>query len=124
MSYSPKLGSAFNKTRLRDPEHPTTCSGMCSVCGECPGLCEIGLAAVRGADTVYPTAGGIYQYGSEKDYPVEQSLSILRKDLILRQRIISLSVTLHCMGQPAVKHLLMVSPENVFVSEILVQRLL
>ena len=52
MSYSPKLGSAFNKTRLRDPEHPTTCSGMCSVCGECPGLCEIGLAAVRGADTV------------------------------------------------------------------------
>ena len=22
MSYSPKLGSAFNKTRLRDPEHP------------------------------------------------------------------------------------------------------
>ena len=44
MSYSPKLGSAFNKTRLRDPEHPTTCSGMCSVCGECPGLCEIGLA--------------------------------------------------------------------------------
>lgn len=43
MSYSPKLGSAFNKTRLRDPEHPTTCSGMCSVCGECPGLCEIGL---------------------------------------------------------------------------------
>ena len=47
MSYSPKLGSAFNKTRLRDPEHPTTCSGMCSVCGECPGLCEIGLAAVR-----------------------------------------------------------------------------
>lgn len=73
MSYSPKLGSAFNKTRLRDPEHPTTCSGMCSVCGECPGLCEIGLAAVRGADTVYPTAGGIYQYGSEKDYPVDLS---------------------------------------------------
>ena len=53
MSYSPKLGSAFNKTRLRDPEHPTTCSGMCSVCGECPGLCEIGLAAVRGAGS-YP----------------------------------------------------------------------
>ena len=73
MSYSPKLGSAFNKTRLRDPEHPTPCSGMCSVCGECPGLCEIGLAAVRGADTVYPTAGGVYQYGSEKEYPVDLS---------------------------------------------------
>ena len=73
MSYSPMLGSAFNKTRLRDPDHPTHCSGMCSVCGECPGLCEIGLAAVRGADTVYPTAGGVYQYGSEKQYPVDLS---------------------------------------------------
>ena len=73
MSYSPKLGSAFNKTRLRDREHPAPCSGMCSVCGDCPGLCEIGLAAVRGADTVYPTAGGNFQYGSEKIYPVDYS---------------------------------------------------
>ncbi len=73
MSYSPKLGSAFNRTRLRDAEHPTPCSGMCSVCGDCPGLCEIGLAAVRGADTVYPTAGGNMQYASEKVYPVDLS---------------------------------------------------
>ena len=59
MSYSPLLGSSFNRTKLRDPQHVSTFSGMCSMCtADCVGTCEIGISAVRGADAVYPTTTG------------------------------------------------------------------
>ena len=73
MSYSPALSSAFNDTRLRS-KHLSPLSGMCSFCTEeCPGTCEIALAAVLGKQTVYPTNTGNNQVASEKDYPVDFS---------------------------------------------------
>ena len=74
MSYSPDLASAFNRTRLRDPAHPSPVSGMCSMCtADCIGSCEIGLSAVRGKDAVYPNTTGENQVASEKNYPVDYS---------------------------------------------------
>ncbi|SHJ07226.1 glutamate synthase (NADPH) GltB2 subunit [Dethiosulfatibacter aminovorans DSM 17477] len=73
MTYSPSLSSAFNKTNNRSSKHSPQ-SGMCSLCTEeCTGTCEIGLAAVLGARTVYPTTTGTNQVASEKDYPVDYS---------------------------------------------------
>jgi len=47
---------------------------MCSFCTEeCEGTCEIALAAVLGAQTVYPTNTGANQIASEKDYPIDLS---------------------------------------------------
>ena len=74
MSYSPLLGSAFNRTKLRDPAHGCSFSGMCSMCtADCVGTCEIGISAVRGADAVYPTTTGDNQVASEKAYPIDYS---------------------------------------------------
>lgn len=73
MTYSPKLASAFTDTSLRS-RHVSPQSGMCSLCTEeCDGTCEIALAAVLGARTVYPTTTGQNQVGSEKDYPIDFS---------------------------------------------------
>ena len=73
MSYSPKLSSAFNYTSNRS-KHISPQSGMCSFCTEeCDGTCEIALAAVLGAQTVYPTNTGANQIASEKDYPIDFS---------------------------------------------------
>ena len=73
MTYSPKLSSAFNDTHNRS-SHISPQSGMCSFCTEeCVGTCEIALAAVLGAQTVYPTNTGANQIASEKDYPVDFS---------------------------------------------------
>lgn len=47
---------------------------MCSFCTEdCVGTCELALAAVLGAQTVYPTTTGANQVASEKDYPIDFS---------------------------------------------------
>ena len=74
MSYSPLLGSAFNRTHLRDAAHVSSCSGMCSMCtADCVGTCEIGISALRGADAVYPTTTGENQVASEKQYPIDYS---------------------------------------------------
>jgi len=73
MTYSPRLSSAFNDTRNRST-HISPQSGMCSFCTEeCDGTCEIAVAAVLGAQTVYPTNTGTNQIASEKDYPVDFS---------------------------------------------------
>ncbi len=73
MSYSPDLSSAFNDTSMRS-RHLSPLSGMCSFCTqECPGTCEIALAAVLGKQTVYPTNTGNNQVASEKDYPIDFS---------------------------------------------------
>lgn len=73
MTYSPRLSSAFNNTKNRsDILSPQ--SGMCSLCTEdCVGTCELGLAAILGAQTVYPTTTGSNQVASEKDYPIDYS---------------------------------------------------
>lgn len=73
MSYSPTLSSGFttgrNSSRFISP-----ISGMCSLCSsDCNGTCEIALAAVLGARTVYPITTGSNQIASEKDYPVDYS---------------------------------------------------
>ncbi len=73
MSYSPSLSSGFtagrNSSRFVSPQ-----SGMCSFCSEdCNGTCEIALAAVLGARTVYPITTGSNQIASEKDYPLDYS---------------------------------------------------
>ena len=73
MTYQPKLSSAFNDTYLRS-RHISPQSGMCSFCTEeCEGTCEIALASVLGAQTVYPTNTGSNQVASEKDYPIDFS---------------------------------------------------
>ena len=73
MSYSPKLSSAFNDTRMRS-DHITPCAGMCSLCtADCVGTCEIGLSAVLGKSVVYPTNTGDNQVAGEKDYPIDYS---------------------------------------------------
>ncbi len=73
MSYSPNLHSGFANTKNRSP-YQTSTSGMCSMCVEgCASPCEIGLAAVLGAQTVYPTTTGANQIASEKIYPLDYS---------------------------------------------------
>ncbi|NLT58869.1 MAG: FMN-binding glutamate synthase family protein [Clostridiales bacterium] len=67
------MNSAFGNTRNRSP-YLAASSGMCSLCAEdCDSLCELGLAAVRGAQTVYPTTTGANQVASEKQYPLDFS---------------------------------------------------
>lgn len=71
MTYSSKLSSAFNDTKNRSSILSPQ-SGMCSLCTEeCIGTCELGLSAVLGAQTVYPTNTGTNQVASEKEYPVD-----------------------------------------------------
>lgn len=73
MSYQPPLSSSFNNTKNRGA-HLSPQSGMCAFCTEdCAGTCEIALAAVLGAQTVYPTTTGANQIASEKDYPIDFS---------------------------------------------------
>lgn len=73
MSYQPSLSSAFNNTKNRS-QFLSPQSGMCSFCTEdCAGICELALAAVLGAQTVYPTTTGANQVASEKDYPIDYS---------------------------------------------------
>lgn len=74
MSYSGNLGSALTNTRLRAPHAITHTSGMCAVCTtDCPGTCEIGYSAVRGPEATYPFSTDIYQFASEKKYPIDFS---------------------------------------------------
>lgn len=75
MSYSPTLGSVFNRTKML---RSVPClfffrhvRPMCTA--DCIGSCEIGLSAVRGMETVYPTTTGENQIASEKVYPVDYS---------------------------------------------------
>lgn len=74
MSHSPKLSSLFNNTKLRTPNDISDLSGKCSVCSDkCPGLCEIGLSAVRGIEAAYPFGTANNQFASEKVYPFDFS---------------------------------------------------
>ncbi len=74
MSYSPKLSTSFNKTKLRTENNICELSGMCSTCtNNCTGLCEIGLSAVRGLEATYPRNTTTQQFASEKNYPFDYS---------------------------------------------------
>ena len=74
MSYSPKLSTTFNETRLRTEQNICELSGMCSTCSDrCTGLCEIGLSAVRGFEAAYPFNTTTQQFASEKNYPFDYS---------------------------------------------------
>lgn len=74
MSYSPYLSSPVTNTKMRNRNHVTDISGMCSVCtSDCIGSCEIGLSAIRGAEAILPFAADINQFASEKKYPLDFS---------------------------------------------------
>lgn len=74
MSYSPKLATTFNETKLRTQQNTSPLSGMCSTCSDqCSGLCEIGLSAVRGFEASYPCNTNTHQFASEKIYPFDYS---------------------------------------------------
>lgn len=73
MSFHPGIASSFNETKTRSRSLSPQ-SGMCAFCdADCPGTCEIGLSAVLGAQSVYPTTTGNNQIASEKDYPLDYS---------------------------------------------------
>ena len=73
MTYTPPLSSGFTGARNRSP-FLSPQSGMCSFCTEeCNGTCELALAAVLGAQTVYPTTTGSNQIAGEKDYGLDWS---------------------------------------------------
>ncbi|MDO4834731.1 MAG: glutamate synthase-related protein [Bacillota bacterium] len=73
MTYSPGLTSGYARTAMRS-KYTSPQSGMCSMCTmDCQNQCEIGMAAVLGPQTVYPTTTGNNQIASEKDYPVNYS---------------------------------------------------
>ncbi len=73
MSYSLPLSSGYTGARNRS-QFITPASGMCSFCTEeCAGTCEIALASVLGAQTVYPTTTGNNQIAGEKEYPLDWS---------------------------------------------------
>jgi len=73
MSYSPGQTCGFANTVNRS-KFLASSTGMCSMCVEgCASPCDIGLAAVLGARTVYPTTTGANQIASEKVYPLDYS---------------------------------------------------
>lgn len=59
---------------MRNQNHVTDISGMCSVCtSDCVGPCEIGLSAIRGSEAMLPFAADTNQFASEKRYPIDFS---------------------------------------------------
>ena len=75
MSFSKGINaSGATGTKNRTPNSISPFSGMCTVCIEgCPGLCEVGRAAFRGKETIYPQPFGTTTSASGKDYPVDYS---------------------------------------------------
>ena len=75
MSFSKGINaSGATGTKNRTPNSISPFSGLCTVCIDgCPGLCEVGKAAFRGRETIYPQPFGTTTSASEKDYPVDYS---------------------------------------------------
>ncbi len=74
MTYGSPLGSPTTNTHMKSPGHLATVSGMCAACtADCPGTCDIGLSAIRGAEALLPFAADINQFASEKAYPLDFS---------------------------------------------------
>jgi glutamate synthase domain-containing protein 2 len=74
MSYSKNNASAATLTRNRTKDDVSPFSGLCATCIEgCPGLCEVGLSSIRGAEVIYPQPFGSITAASQKNYPVDFS---------------------------------------------------
>jgi len=74
MTFSKPNRSAATLTKCRTGDSVSPFSGMCVTCIEgCPGLCEIGMSAYRGAEVLYPQPFGTITAAAEKDYPVDYS---------------------------------------------------
>ena len=74
MTYSRPNASAATLAKNRTKDSVSPFSGMCTTCIEgCPGLCEIGKAAFRGQETLYPQPFGTTTSASQKDYPIDYS---------------------------------------------------
>ncbi|MEW5819276.1 MAG: FMN-binding glutamate synthase family protein [Cyanobacteriota bacterium] len=74
MTYSKFNASAATLTRNRTKEDVSPFSGLCATCIEgCPGLCEVGLSAIRGAEVIYPQPFGSITAASQKNYPIDYS---------------------------------------------------
>lgn len=74
MSYSRPNAALATGTRNRTPNDVSPFSGMCTVCLDgCPGMCEIGKSALRGAEVIYPQPFGAITAASQKDYPMDLS---------------------------------------------------
>lgn len=74
MTYSKSNASAATLTRNRTKEDVSLFSGLCATCIEgCPGLCEVGLSAIRGSEVIYPQPFGSITAASQKNYPLDYS---------------------------------------------------
>lgn len=74
MSFSKGINaSGVTQTKHRgDGSCPS--SGLCVTCFDgCPGLCEVGLSAVRGKELLYPRPFGKVTSAAQKEYPVDYS---------------------------------------------------
>jgi len=66
--------SAATETHLRTRSSYSRLSGMCATCLDgCPGYCEVGRSAYRGAEAIYPQPFGDVTAGAEKQYPIDHS---------------------------------------------------
>ncbi len=76
LSYTNRSGATGTRSRLSDVNPQ---SGLCAVCqDDCPGYCEVGQSALRGAEMLYPQPYGHMTSAAQKDYPVDYShLSIM-----------------------------------------------
>ncbi len=73
MTLSKPNASAATMTRRR-VESYSPMSGLCATCLDgCPGLCEVGMSAYRGAEMIYPQPFGKITAGAEKQYPYDFS---------------------------------------------------
>ena len=74
MTFSKPNASNATRTKNRTPDSVTPVSGLCTTCLDgCPGYCEVGTSAVRGAEAIYPQPFGATTSASQKDYPLDMS---------------------------------------------------
>lgn len=74
MTFSKPNRTAATLTRCRTADDVSPFSGMCTTCLDgCVGTCEIGKAAVRSRETMYPQPFGKITTASQKEYPIDFS---------------------------------------------------
>ena len=86
MTYTRLNSSAATLTKNRTEDSISPFSGMCTTCIDgCVRMGEIGKAASRGPEMIYPQPFGIITTASAKSYPVDLShFTILAHFLITR----------------------------------------
>ena len=78
------LANTYLPPVLRLPKHISPLSGMCASCSvQCPGLCEIGLSAIRGPETVQPYETTAHQFAAEKNFLILMKLLISMADSLI-----------------------------------------